>query len=153
MRSTRCTAAFLRVLAILQILTAGIVIMPLEWIGAWHAWVGLGVMSHAPMLRYVVRGAAFVQGGIGVLLWIMASDVARYRPLILATGVIYLVAGPAFYFIESIAHMPRFWCLLDSVSCLAAGSVLLALCLWKEPGVVSRQGTSPSRSCHGNDDR
>jgi hypothetical protein len=135
MSSTRPTATFLRFLAILQILTAGIAVIPLEWIDAWHAWVGLGAMSHDPMLRYVVRGGAFVQGAIGVLLWIMASDVARYRPLILATGVIYLIAGPAFYFIESIAHMPRFWCVLDSVSCLVVGGVLLAFCL-RSPGAV-----------------
>jgi hypothetical protein len=135
MNSTRATATFLRLLAILQILTAGIVIMPLEWIDAWHAWVGLGVMSHDPMLRYVVRGGAFVQGGIGVLLWIMASDVTRYRPLIVATGAIYLIAGPSFYLIDSIALMPRFWCLLDSISCLLEGGILLALVSGAREGV------------------
>src|SRR4051812_16413467 len=129
MKSPQATATFLRFLASLQMLTAGVTIMPLEWIAAWHAWVGLGVMSHDPMLRYVVRGGGFVQGGIGVLLWIMAGDVTRYRPLILATAGIYLIAGPAFYLIESIAHMPRFWCVLDSASCLAVGAILLALCL------------------------
>src|SRR4051812_43750623 len=129
MKSPQATATFLRFLASLQMLTAGVAIIPLEWIASWHEWVGLGVMSHDPMLRYVIRGGGFVQGGIGVLLWIMAGDVVRYRPLILATAGIYLVAGPAFYLIESIAHMPRFWCMLDSASCLGVGAILLALCL------------------------
>lgn len=129
MNFTRATGSFLRVLAVLQILTAGIAIMPLAWIDAWHAWVGLGVMPHAPMLLYVVRGGAFVQGAIGVLVWLMSTDVVRYRPMIIATALIYLVSGPAFYFIDSVAHMPAFWCALDSVSCLVIGSILLALCL------------------------
>src|SRR5687768_15582464 len=133
MNPARSTATFLRVLAILQMLTAGIVIMPLEWIDAWHAWIGLGVMSHDPMLRYVVRGGALVQGAIGVLLGVMATDVARYRPLIVTTAVIYLVSAPAFYFIDSIAHMPRFWCILDSAACVVVGSLLLALCLRTPP--------------------
>jgi hypothetical protein len=129
MNYVRSTAAFLRLLAILQILTAGIVIIPLEWIEGWHAWLGLGVMPHDPVLCYVLRGGAYVQGGIGVLIWVMATDVARYRSLILATAVIYLVGGPVFYFIEKIAGMPHFWCLFDGVSCAVVGSLLLALCL------------------------
>ncbi|HEV7403617.1 MAG TPA: hypothetical protein VGO11_11845 [Chthoniobacteraceae bacterium] len=126
---TRFTVPFLRFLAILQILTAGIALIPLEWIEEWHAWLGLGAMPHDPVLCYVLRGGAYVQGGIGVLIWIMATDVARYRPLIVATAVIYLIGGPAFYFIESIAGMPRFWCLFDGVSCAVVGAVLLALSL------------------------
>jgi hypothetical protein len=134
MKSQRAAATFLRFVAVLQMLTAGVAIVPLAWIGAWHLWVGLGAMSHDPMLPYVLRTAGFVQGGIGVLLWIMASDVPRYRPLILATAGIYLIAGPTFYFIESIAQIPLFWCMLDSVSCLATGAILLALSLRSRAG-------------------
>lgn len=138
----RALAVCLRILAVLQILTAGIAIIPLAWIEAWHVWAGLGAMSHDPMLLYVVRGGAFVQGAIGVLIWIMATDTVRYRPLIVASATIYFVGGPAFYLIDSVARMPRFWCLLDSVSCLLTGGVLLVLCFRRT--VAPRADRSPA---------
>jgi hypothetical protein len=133
MTSARATANFLRLLAILQILTGAIVFMPVAWIAAWHAWLGLGPLPDDAVLRYVIRGAAYAQGAIGVLLWIMATDVVRYRPLVIATAAIYLVGAPAFYSIDTIAGMPRFWCIFDSVSCLLSGAILLVLCLGSAP--------------------
>ncbi len=85
------------------------------------------------MLRYALRGGAFVQGAIGVLIWIIAGDVIRYRPLAIATGAIYLASGPAFYAIDTISGMPHFWCLFDGASCFVTGSVLLALSLGSRP--------------------
>jgi hypothetical protein len=133
MTSSRSTANFLRFVAIVQILTFAVIFMPVAWIASWHAWVGLGVMSDTPVFRYVLRGASYVQGAIGVLLWVMATDIMRYRPLVVTTATIYLVGGPAYYLMDSIAGMPRFWCIFDSVFCLLAGGVLLALCLLSSP--------------------
>jgi hypothetical protein len=118
---------FLRLLAILQVLTGAIVFLPVAWIAAWHAWLGLGPMPDDAVLRYVIRGGAFVQGAIGVLLWIMATDLVRYRPLIIAVAAIYLVSGPAFYGIDAVAGMPGFWCIFDGLSCFAVGSILFLL--------------------------
>lgn len=129
MTFTRSTANFLRFIAVVQMLTLGIVFVPEAWIDSWHGWLGLGQMPDSPFLRYVIRGASYCQAGIGVLLWVMATDVVRYRPLVIATSAIYLVGGLAFYFIDTIAGLPRWWCLMDSVSCLLAGGVLLTLCL------------------------
>ena len=127
MKSLRPITICLRLLAILQILTAGIALMPMTWIAAWHAWVGLGHLPDHAFLRYVVRGGAFVQGAIGVLIWVIATDVVRYRPLVLTVGGIYLVSGPAFYFIDSTAGMPPFWGMMDGAACFLTGSILLAL--------------------------
>jgi hypothetical protein len=135
-KGARATATFLYGLSILQLLTAGIAIMPTEWIEAWHKWLGLGAMPHDPLLLYAVRGGGFVQGAIGVLLWIMACDVVRYRPLIMAVALIFLCSSPAFYLIDSIVRLPLFWCLLDAGSCFAVGSILLALL----PKVVCHRG-------------
>ena len=123
------TAAFLRFLAIVQMLTGGLTLIPNTWLANWHAWLGLGHLPNDAVLRYGVRGGAFVQGAIGILIWIMATDIVRYRPLVLAVGWIYLASGPAFYLIDSIAGMPFFWCAADAVSCFAVGSIVLALAL------------------------
>lgn len=128
-KSPTATARFLRFLAVLQMLTGGLTFIPNGWLASWHVWLGLGHLPNDAFLRYVVRGGAFVQGAIGILIWIMAGDIVRYRPLILAVGWIYLVSGPAFYLIDSISGMPLFWSLLDAVSCFAVGSIILALSL------------------------
>jgi hypothetical protein len=101
--------------------------MPIAWIAQWHAWLGLGHLPDDAVLRYAVRGGAFVQGAIGVLIWVIATDVVRYRPLVLTVGGIYLVSGPAFYFLDSAVGMPPFWGMMDGAACFLIGSVLLAL--------------------------
>ena len=126
--SLRSATIFLRILAILQLLTGLIAVIPISWIASWHHWLGLGRIPDDATLRYVIRGGAFVQAAIGVLLWIIANDVLRYRTLVLAVGWIYLVSGPAFYLIDSIAGMPRFWSLFDAFSCLIVGILTLAFC-------------------------
>jgi hypothetical protein len=120
---------FLRLVAVVQILTFAVIFMPPAWIASWHSWVGLGVMTDTPVFRYVLRGASYVQGAIGVLLWVMAMDVVRYRPLVLTTAIIYLVGCPAYYLIDSVAGIPRTWCIFDSAFCFVIGGILLALCL------------------------
>ena len=48
MKSPQATAVFLRILAVLQLLTGLIASAPPEWIAVWYAWLGLGVMPHLP---------------------------------------------------------------------------------------------------------
>lgn len=124
MISVRSTSNCLRVLAVLQILTGLIVFIPIAWIAAFHVWLGLGQLPDAAFLRYVIRGGAFVQGAIGVLIWVIATDVVRFRPLAITIAAIYLASAPAFYFIDTIAGMPRFWCIFDGTSCFLVGSIL-----------------------------
>src|SRR5688572_8261448 len=125
----RSTANFLRFLAICEMLIFSITFMPESWVASFHAWLGLGHMPDSVFLRYIIRGATLCQGAVGVALWIMASDVVRYRPLVIATAVTLVVASPGFYLIDAISGMPlaaRIW---DCTACFLAGAVLLALCL------------------------
>jgi hypothetical protein len=129
MNAERAQGNFLRLLAIIQMLTFAVVLMPLEWIASWHAWLGVGVMPDDPVLRYVIRGAALAQAAIGVLLWVIATDVVRFRPLVVATATIYLIGAPAYYWIDATAGMPHFWCIFDCAFCFFTGGVLMTLCL------------------------
>jgi hypothetical protein len=77
--------------------------------GATHGWLGLGAMPDGPVL------------------WIMASDVVRYRPIVIFTGIAYVVAGPVFFLIDWMSGTPWLWTIFDSASCFALGAVILAL--------------------------
>ena len=141
MKNPAATTSCLRVIAVMQILVVGLVFVPLTWLDAWHGWLGLGPMPDDALLRFVIRGAAFAQAGIGVLMWVMATDVVRFRPLVVACGWIYLIGGPAFYWIEVAAGMPQFWCLADGISCLFAGGMLLVLSLPQSGDRLVGQGS------------
>jgi hypothetical protein len=125
---TRSTANFMRFVAVSQMVAFVVVFVPESWIASAHSWLGLGQMPDAVILRYIIRGAAFSQGAFGVLIWVIASDVVRFRPLVITTAALYLVAASLFYFIDAIAGLPRWWCIWDCACCLVVGAVLLALC-------------------------
>lgn len=133
MKFIRSITYLLRFIAVVQLLTFGLCFVPESVFVDLYAWTGLGHWPRLPFLNYVVRGASYCQGAIGLLLWVIATDVIRYRPLVITTGVIYLVGGPAFYLIHASAGMPHWWAVMDSVSCGLFGAVLLTLCLWRSP--------------------
>jgi hypothetical protein len=137
---TRSTAKVLRFLAICELLIFSITFMPESWVAAFHAWLGLGHLPDSVFLRYIARGAILCQGAIGAALWIMASDVTRYRPLVIVTAVALIVASPSFYVIDTVSGMPLFARIWDCTACFLAGTILLALCLWPIPS------TSPQRT-------
>jgi hypothetical protein len=131
----RSTSSVLRFLAICELLIFSITFMPESWLAAFHAWLGLGHLPDSVFLRYITRGATLCQGAIGAALWTIASDVTRYRPLVIVTAIALIVASPSFYVIDAESGMPlaaRVW---DCTACFLAGAVLLALCLWPSPSI------------------
>lgn len=128
--AVRCLICFLRFIAVCQLLAFIAVFLPVRvWLGRWYAWLGLGPPPEvSAVLRYVIGATAFFQGAIGVWLWIMVSDPVRYRRLLIATAVIYLVAVPVFYFVDASAGLPIWWRTYDCVWCFAVGVALVILC-------------------------
>lgn len=131
----------LRTVGTVECLAFGAVIIPFHWMGVVHVWLGLGDMPDGVVLRYLIREVALVDGLHGVLLWLLARDVERFRPLILFTGFSYLLGGPVFATGAATAGMPWFWFLGAGLSCMAVGIVVLRLAsldghgvrAWKQP--------------------
>ena len=126
----RWTVYFLRFIAICQLLAFVAVFLPVRvWLPGWYRWLSLGQTPEvSAVLHYVVGATAFFQGAIGVWLWIMLSDVERYRQLLLATAGIYFVGVPVFYFIDTGAGLPFWWRMYDCVWCFTVGAALVILC-------------------------
>jgi hypothetical protein len=103
---------------------------PEGWINSFLVWCGLPEMPHATIMRYVLLGAGHLQVFMGVVVWFVARDVVRYQPIVVAVIVALLLAAPAFYLTDSIAGLPRYWCLFDFGCCFLAGGVPLFACLW-----------------------
>jgi len=57
-------------------------------------WFGAELMPRSIFMSYVLRGAGLIIGGVGVVIWITATDVVRYRPVVIAITLLHLVAAP-----------------------------------------------------------
>jgi hypothetical protein len=127
MNSRVLTAWLLRIAGATEILAFFAVIMPRSWMEISHAWLGLGEMPHGPVLMFLIRQASYTYGMHGVSLWVLASDVTRFRKLIILNGIAYLLACPIFFWIDYTTGMPWFWTVIDSLGCGSFGVALLAL--------------------------
>jgi hypothetical protein len=123
----RAQAWLLRLGGATEILAFFAVVMPRSWMAVAHAWLGLGEMPGGPVLIFLARQASFVYGMHGILLWIIASDVVRFRPLVIFTGISFLIAAPVFFIIDYTAGMPLWWTVGDSAGCAFFGAGLLLL--------------------------
>ncbi len=110
-----------------EILAFLAVVMPRAWMESTHEWLGLGTMPPLPVLDYMIRGASFTFGLHGVLLWILARNLDRFKSIIIFTGASYVVAGPVFFAVEHSAGIPLWWTVGDPLACFLFGVAILIL--------------------------
>lgn len=131
MNSQRAQAWLLRLGGAAEILAFFAVVMPQSWMETAHLWLDMGQMPDGPVVLFMIRQASYAYGMHGISLWVLASDVERFRPLIILNGISFLLAGPVFFLIDYSAGMPMWWTVGDSVACLFFGIALLWLSLRK----------------------
>ena len=117
----------LRLAGATEILAVIAVVMPRSWMEISHAWLGLGELPGAPVLMFLIRQASYTYAAHGISLWVLASNVERFRPLIILNGIAFLVAGPVFFVIDYTSGMPWWWAVADPLSCFCFGAALLWL--------------------------
>jgi hypothetical protein len=108
------------------------VVMPRSWMEISHAWIGLGEMPSGPILMFLIRQASYTYGAHGILMWVLSLDVNRFRPLVILTGITYLVAAPVFVAIDYTYGMPLWWTLADPFGCGFLGAAVLWLTLSRQ---------------------
>jgi hypothetical protein len=101
--------AFLMRLAAVSVFFSGVSFFLPEWsINSFLVWCGLEQMPDATMMRYILRAAGYLQIAYGVVLWVVARDVVRFQPVVVAFIVVFLIGAPAFYWINSAAGLPGY---------------------------------------------
>jgi hypothetical protein len=120
-------AWLLRLAGAVELLAFVAVVMPQSWMEISHAWLGLGEMPAVPVLMFMIRQASYTYGIHGISLFVLASNVERFRPLIILNGIAFLLAGPVFFLIDYTSGLPWWWAVVDSLSCLFFGAALLWL--------------------------
>lgn len=127
MRSEKLQAWLLRLSGAVEILAFFAVVMPRSWMEATHSWLGMGEMAQGPLIMFMIRQASYVYGMHGVSLWVLASNVRRFQPLIVLNGISFTLAGLVFFVIDYSSGMPLWWTIEDSLGCAFFGIALLWL--------------------------
>ena len=131
MNKKRAQVWLLRLGGALEILAFLAVVMPRSWMETSHLWLNMGPMPDGAVVMFMIRQASYAYGMHGISLWVLASDVERFRPLVIFNGISYLLAGPVFFLIDYSTGMPMWWTLGDAMACLFFGVALLWLSLRK----------------------
>jgi hypothetical protein len=91
-------------------------------------------MPPGPVFDSVMRQVSFSYGMHGLGMWLIASDVMRYRPMVVLAAVGYLLAGPTFMLVDIAVGMPSSWIASNGGSCVVIGALLSALLLADKAG-------------------
>lgn len=120
-------AWLLRIVGAVEVLAFIAVVMPRSWMEASHAWLGLGEMHAGAVTMFMIRQASYTYGMHGISLWVLASDVKRFRPLVILNGISFLLAAPVFFLIDYTSGLPLWWTAADTAGCGFIGAALLWL--------------------------
>lgn len=100
--------------------------IPNGWMNIFLGWFSAEPMPHAIFMRYCLWGAGLIIGGVGVVIWVAATDVVRYRPIVIAIIALHLIAAPVFYVMDTLVGMPLWWRVMDFSCFFVAGIVPFA---------------------------
>src|SRR5918911_524281 len=109
MSPERMQAWLMRLSGAVELLAFAAVVMPRAWMESSHRWLGMGEMQTGPLLMFMIRQASYAYGMHGVSLFVLASDVVRFRALVLLNAVSFLIAAPVFFLIDYTTGMPHWW--------------------------------------------
>ncbi len=98
-----------------------------EAMASSHHALGLGEFPRAPLTSYLTRSLSAMYAFHGVVLWVLSTDVRRYRPMIVAVGWATAALGLLLTGIDLTAPMPSWWTLAEGPWVTVVGLVLVAL--------------------------
>lgn len=101
--------------------------MPRAWIGATHAWLGLGEFPAAPIAEYLARSVSALCAFYGGLLVALSTDVRRYLPLVRYQAVAIMALTAGGLVVGRWAGMPWWFVGTDAVAGWACGIATLLL--------------------------
>ena len=103
------------------------VFLPADWMASTHRALGLGMFPRAPVVDYLARSIALLYGFHGVLLFVVAADPVRHRPIVTYIAMMDITFGIAIAGIDLHAGLPRWWTVGESASIMATGIVIAIL--------------------------
>jgi hypothetical protein len=117
----------LRLGGTMTVLAFPAMLLPPDWMAATHRWLGMGELPEAPVVDYLARSVSALYGFHGVLLFLIATDPARYRPFVVYVGCMNVAFGLMLLLIALSAGMPGWWTAFEGPGLVTLGVVVLFL--------------------------
>jgi len=124
-RPERIFAIILRVFAIFAIPSFLCAFLPYSWMDATHRWLGLGSLPTEPIVGYLARSLSIFYAFVLGMLWLIASDIDRYRPVIRYYGATSVVIGCVLAGIDLHEGLPLSWALFEGINTVGWGVVFV----------------------------
>jgi hypothetical protein len=102
-------------------------LLPVDWMAASHEWLGMGEFPRRPVVDYLARSAAALYGFHGILLFIVAHDLVRYRPIVSYLVVMNVTLGLMLVAVDLHAGLPAWWTLVEGPSLIILGALIYVL--------------------------
>ena len=123
----RALTILLRIGGVFLVLAFFAAVMPTSWMEASHARTGLPPFPEHPLTEYLTRSISLLYGFHGVLLFIVSTNVRRYRPIVRFLGIKNVLFGVFMLALDVWAGMPWWWTINEGPPIAALGVALFVL--------------------------
>jgi len=124
---------------ILDLLAVAFALLPTATIAQVHERLGLGSFPDSPIAIYLARNVSALVALHGLVLWGVATDLSRYRPLIALLGWSAITHGAWLIAIDWQAGLPGWWIAGEGPLRAVLGAATLVLL-----GAVASRSTPPA---------
>ena len=100
------------------------VAMPTALMASTHERLGFGQFPDGPIVQYLARSVSAFYGFHGVLLFVVASDPARFKPIVIYLAAFNIIFGLMLIAIDLHAGMPTWWTISEGPSIIVIGLLL-----------------------------
>ena len=131
----------LRISGVVVLLALAAVFLPIAWMAAIHAWLGLGDFPESPLVDYLTRSISALYAIHGGLLLLVSCDVRRHAAVVVYLAVTGIGFGLLMIGVDLHAGMPLRWTIGEGPPVMILGIVILYL-LRKARGAWSEDGST-----------
>jgi hypothetical protein len=126
-KADKALVLLLRLWGIAAMLAVVPLCMPFEWMAAVREWLELGPMPDDRVTEYLARSVCAFYLLNGLVVFVLATDLDRYRPLVRLFGLATIAFGIVLVFIDMAAGMPASWTWSEGPPTSLAGFAILLL--------------------------
>ena len=90
--------------------------------------LGFGEFPDGPLVQYLARSVSAFYGFHGVLLFLVASDPVRFKPIVIYLAAFNIIFGLMLIAIDLHAGMPAWWTIGEGPTIIVIGLLLAMLC-------------------------
>ena len=126
-RAERLLANVIRLGASVLFLAAAAVVLPFPMMDFTHQLLRLGALPDIPIVQYLTRSLSALYVFHGAIMYLSASDVRCYGPLIRLMAWGDIVFGATLFAIDAAVGMPWYWAAAEGPSLVGYAILILWL--------------------------